>query len=367
MAAKSAIRAEGARLLALFAEAGATPVECDILLPAERLLDLYGEDIRARAYVTSDPIEGEIMLRPDFTLPVAQRHLAEAPGEARYAYMGEVFRRQDRPEPGRPSEYLQVGYEVMEAADPAAAEAEVFALIAGALAPLGLRAAIGDMGLLTAAVGGLATTPARRAALMRHIWRPRRFRALLERFGGRDPQAESRRALLARLAARPAAELIAEAGPALGLRSPAEVADRLEALAAEAATPPIVPGDIALIDDLLGLRAAPADALARLRDMAVDLPAIEPAVDRLEARLAAMAARGVATERLDFEGSFGRTTLEYYDGFVFGLFAATRPDLPPVAQGGRYDALMRALGRDCPAVGGMIRPGLVVQLGEGGR
>jgi ATP phosphoribosyltransferase regulatory subunit len=67
-----------------------------------------------------------------------------------------------------------------------------------------------------------------------------------------------------------------------------------------------------------------------------------------------------------FEGSFGRTTLEYYDGFVFGLFAEGRPDLPPLATGGRYDALTRVLGRGrvVPAVGGVIRPELVVRLRE---
>jgi hypothetical protein len=36
-------------------------------------LDLYGENIRARAYVTSDPVLGEKMLRPIYTVPVAER------------------------------------------------------------------------------------------------------------------------------------------------------------------------------------------------------------------------------------------------------------------------------------------------------
>ena len=56
--------AVGQRLLAAFREAGAAEIAPDILLPAETLLDLYGEDIRARAYVTTDPIRGEMMLRP---------------------------------------------------------------------------------------------------------------------------------------------------------------------------------------------------------------------------------------------------------------------------------------------------------------
>ena len=40
------------------------------------------------------------------------------------------------------------------------------------------------------------------------------------------------------------------------------------------------------------------------------------------------------------------------------------PALPPVASGGRYDALTAVLGqgRSIPAVGGVIRPGLVAAL-----
>ena len=59
--------------------------------------------------------------------------------------------------------------------------------------------------------------------------------------------------------------------------------------------------------------------------------------------------------------------MEYYDGFVFGFYVPGRPDLPPLASGGRYDALTRVLGqgREIPAVGGVIRPGLLVQVEAG--
>ena len=75
---KSEVLAEAARLKALFTEKGAAPVDMEVLLPAEVLLDLYGEDIRARAYVTDDPARGEMMLRPDFTVPVVQVHMADS-------------------------------------------------------------------------------------------------------------------------------------------------------------------------------------------------------------------------------------------------------------------------------------------------
>ncbi|HSF62793.1 MAG TPA: ATP phosphoribosyltransferase regulatory subunit, partial [Paracoccaceae bacterium] len=135
----AATRAEAEAILAAFRAAGAVPVEADILMPAGTLLDLYGEDIRARAYVTADPILGEMMLRPDFTVPVVQAHMTNGAEPARYCYSGPVFRRQEHLG-ARAREYLQVGFEVFDRADPAGADAEVFALIARVLAPLSLRA-----------------------------------------------------------------------------------------------------------------------------------------------------------------------------------------------------------------------------------
>jgi ATP phosphoribosyltransferase regulatory subunit len=357
---KAALRAEASTLLAFFEAAGAQAVEADLLLPAETLLDLYGEDIRARAYTTHDPDRGELMLRPDFTVPVVQMHMANGAEPARYTYMGEVFRTQPAGS-GRPSEYLQVGYEVFDRADPTRADAEVFALFAEVLAPMGLRAVTGDIGILMAALDTLSTTDARKAALRRHLWRPRRFRALLDRYTGRAPVPSARAALIAAMQHEDAATLIANGGPEIGLRSRQEVADRLVALAGDAEAPPIVAAEAEVLGQILSLKASLPDACENLRDICVDLPGLSPAVDRLSARGEALEAAGIDTATLPFEASFGRTTMEYYDGFVFGFLAAGRPDLPPIATGGRYDAMTRILGagREIPAVGGVIRPELV--------
>ncbi|WP_146586642.1 ATP phosphoribosyltransferase regulatory subunit [Puniceibacterium confluentis] len=350
-------RAEAGRLRAAFEAAGGQPVECSILQPAGVFLDLYGEDIRARAYVTQDPGRGEQMLRPDFTLPVVQMHMRNGADTARYTYSGEVFRRQeDHPE--RASEYLQVGYEVFDGSDPAAADAEVFALFSEVLRPYGLRAATGDMGILLAAVQGLETSERRRAALLRHIWRPKRFRALIDRFSGRAAVPPTRSALLA------SADPMAEAGPMIGLRSQDEIAARIEALRADAAEPPLSEAQVALIDAILAVRETCVFALEHLRDIAVDLPTIGAAVEQFAQRCEAMYQRGVDVANLDFEAAYGRTSMEYYDGFVFGFYPEARPDLPAVATGGRYDALTRQLGSGAsiPAVGGVIRPDILVAL-----
>ena len=354
----SQIRTEALRLRDRFAGQGAQVVECAILQPAETLLDLYGEDIRTRAYVSNDPARGEIMLRPDFTVPVVQMHMVHGATPARYTYAGEVFRRQEE-NPERPSEYLQVGYEVFDGSDPAAADAEVFATLYNALADIPLRAATGDLSILSAAVSGLRTSDARKNALMRHLWRPRRFRNLLDRYAGVMPIPKTRK------------DLLAEPNPLvhgfedIGLRSQSEVAVRIEALRVDAATAPISATEVELLTTLLEVRETCPVALAHLREIAVDLPSISGAVDGLRRRIDAMDERGLPLDEIGFEASYGRTTMEYYGGFVFGLTALNTPDVPALATGGRYDALCARLslsGEGIPAVGGVLRPDILLQI-----
>ncbi|MEM1078931.1 MAG: ATP phosphoribosyltransferase regulatory subunit [Pseudomonadota bacterium] len=368
MTISQADRAVGARLFSAFLDAGAAPVDADILQPAETLLDLYGETIRHRAYVTADAVRGEQMLRPDFTVPVVQMHMSEGAEPARYAYMGEVFRKQAAGVE-RPREFLQAGYEVFDGKDPAAADAEVFALLRAQLAHLPTRAVIGDIGILRAAIAGLTTTPERRAALLRHIWRPRRFRALLSRFGGQLPEPEGRAALVAEVAEKGVAAVIAANGPDMGRRSPDEITARIARLRADQEATPIPATEVSVLEDISRLRESAPNALERLRDLAVDLSTLTPALDQMEARLEALAVRGEDPAMLEFDGTYGRASLEYYDGFVFGIFARARPHMAPVASGGRYDALTTVLGqgRAIPAVGGVIRPGLVAALEEAQR
>ena len=339
----------GQTLLAAFREAGAVEIAPDILLPAESLLDLYGEDIRARAYVTADPIRGEMMLRPDFTVPVVQAHMQGGAEPARYCYLGEVFRKQDmgdiRPANPRDNEYLQAGFELFSR-DPDA-DAELFALFHGLLTPYGLTAQMGDMGLLLDAVAGLPLTQDRADALSHHIWRPGRFDRLLARFSTPTPMHQFD---------EPSAAWA-------GLRTPDEMTRRIARLQADAAVPPLPAIWTERLTRLFNLRAPAAQALPALHELANDMPAIAPAVARIATRMQAIADRGIDLDGIIFDASHGRTTLEYYDGFTFS-FLADHDGWPPVASGGRYDALTRVLGkgREIPAVGGIIRPGLIAEL-----
>ena len=66
---------EISRIHTIFLKAGLKEISVPSLLTASDLVDLYGEDLKLRAYTTSDPVRGEQVLRPDFTVPILLKHL----------------------------------------------------------------------------------------------------------------------------------------------------------------------------------------------------------------------------------------------------------------------------------------------------
>jgi len=357
-----AIKTLAEQLSKAFIDAGATPVEAPALQPAEVLLDVYGEDIRGRAYVTDDPVNGEQMLRPDFTVPVVQMHMNNGAEAARYTYNGPVWRKQE-PKQGRATEYLQVGYELFDRNDSALSDAEVFTVFYNILRPYGLCAVTGDIGLLSAAIDGLSTTARRKERLKRQIWRPTRFQQLLDWYAGTVENLPTRTALLDVVKASDAQTVLDAAEPFLGVRSETEVLARVASLQEDAETAPIPAAEVAVVEELLALNGTAVEALQKLRGVQDRLAGFEHAVDCLDMRLAALANSGIDINTLPFQANFGLTSMEYYDGFVFGFYAGDHM----VATGGRYDALTQVLGqgRSIPAVGGVIRPDVLVAV-QGG-
>ena len=91
--------------------AGAEVVEADMLQPADTLLDLYGEDIRARAYrdVADRAAWRDRCCAPISPCPWCRCTWKAARPRRAMHYMGEVFRKQEHDPDGGPTEYMQVG------------------------------------------------------------------------------------------------------------------------------------------------------------------------------------------------------------------------------------------------------------------
>src|SRR6202012_391555 len=100
-------------------------VEPAVLQPTGPFLDMSGEDIRGRLYLTAGPDGEGLCLRRDYTIPACLMHLANGAksGEQRYAYLGPVFRARA----GAEGEVVQTGLESFGRRDVEAADAEILA------------------------------------------------------------------------------------------------------------------------------------------------------------------------------------------------------------------------------------------------
>jgi ATP phosphoribosyltransferase regulatory subunit len=355
-------------LLAAFERAGYGRVMPAILQPAEPFLDLSGEDIRRRMYLTTDAQARELCLRPDFTIAVSRDYLASgmAGRPAAFCYLGPLFRQRDH----EPSEFVQGGVESFGRGDTAAADAEILSLGLEAAAQYGVTAPdirMGDVGLFTALIDNLDLVPAWKRRLIKDFGRAGRLERDLDllalKSGATRPEYQGVLAALAgsdpKAAHALVTDLLSIAGiTAVGGRSVGEIADRFLEQAALGAqslgAPAALPQETrALIQRFLAIKGDPDEAAAELRAFARDAKlALDPVLDLFESRAGFLAARGVDISRIRFATAFS-IDLDYYTGFEFRLHdPAGRVERPLVA-GGRYDKLLSRLGsaQPIPAVG----------------
>ena len=165
-----------------------------MLQPAEPFLDLSGEDIRRRMYLTTAPDGGEFCLRPDLTIPVSRDYLASplAGKPAGFCYLGPVFRHRN----DAAGEFLQAGIESFGRADKAAADAEMLSLGLEATAHYGAaprptsRSATSRC--LPALIAGLDLPPAWKRRLVKDFNRKTNLAQDLDRLvlGGNNARPE---------------------------------------------------------------------------------------------------------------------------------------------------------------------------------
>jgi ATP phosphoribosyltransferase regulatory subunit len=351
-------------LLSSYERAGYVRVAPAMLQPAEPFLDLSGEDIRRRMYLTTAPDGDEFCLRPDLTIPVSRDYLASrAAGKpAGFCYLGPVFRHRA----DGPAEFLQAGIESFGRSDKAAADAEMLSLGLEATAHYGVASPdiqIGDVALFAGLVAGLDLPPAWKRRLIKDFNRKSNLAQDLDRLvlGGNNARPEYQGVLAALAGSDPKGahalitDLLSIAGiNAVGGRSVGEIAGRFleqSALGASARLPRDVRD---LIERFLAIQDNPDGAAATLRALTKDanmMPVLAPALDQFERRTGFLEARGIDVKRVRFSTAFGRG-FDYYTGLVFELTDPERTGDPLVA-GGRYDDLLTRLGASdpIPAVG----------------
>ncbi len=349
-------------VLEIFRREGYVRAEPGILQPADIFLEVSGEDIRKRMFMTQDADGREWCLRPEFTIPVCRDHLS-APDAAigAYAYLGPVFRMRS----GESGEFLQAGIESIGRGDAEAADAEVLALTCEAVAAAGLPnpdIRLGDVAVLRAVLRSLGVPAAAARRLTRAVVAGKRAEAVAALAPPADAADAAQAGLLAAIegqdpqAARSFVEgVLSIAGiSSVGGRSASDIASRFLAKAAERGGVSAAQQDV--ISAVLGIEGDPDDCAARLRTVAAEAGLdLGAELDALEARTGFIAARGLDVTAMRFSAGFARN-LDYYTSFIFELHDPAPGAARPVAGGGRYDTLLGRLGSlaPMPAVGASI-------------
>src|SRR5262245_13860309 len=350
-------------LVSAYERAGYRFVAPPILQAAEPFLDLSGEDIRKRMYLTADADGRELCLRPDLTIPVSCDYLAspQAGTPQGFCYLGPVYR--DRGT--LPAEIFQAGIESFGRPDKAAADAEMLALGLEATAHYGVdkpEIRIGDVGLFAALVKALDLAPAWKRRLVKDFNRKTSLAHDLDLLtltsNGSRPEYQGVLAALEssdhKAAHALVTDLLSIAGiSTVGGRTVGEIAERFLEQAALGAATTLPAQTRALIEKFLAVSGDPDAGALELRTLAADARLdLAAALDLFESRTGFLVARGIDVSRIRFSTAFGRG-LDYYTGFVFELHDPASRVQGQLVAGGRYDELLSRLGAKAaiPAVG----------------
>ena len=334
-------------------------VNTPVIQPAEPFLNMAGEDLRRRIFMTESETGESLCLRPEFTIPVCLRHIETATGTPkRYAYLGEVFRQRRE----GANEFYQAGIEDLGDIDIAAADGRAVGDAVGILTRLlpgrKLAVTLGDQQVFEAVVAALGLPLGWQKRLVQAFGDMGQLEALLESLVSPKPMTGLDARVAGLLATGEEAVLVNYIDTVMqdtgystnASRAPQEIARRLREKLALAATR--LPDDsFKLLKEFLSLQAPLSQASAALFAFA-DTAGLKlgAALSAFDNRIAALANAGVDLDIVTYRAAFGRP-LDYYTGLVFEI--VEQDDASVLAGGGRFDRLMTLLGAKdrIPAVG----------------
>ena len=355
----SSLKNVTSKIMKYFEDFGAKEVELPTLFNFEILLNLYGEDLRSRAFNINDPLTGEKILRPEFTVPMVMMHMSRKKKYGIYSYNGCVWRKQISSSSEK-NEIPQVGIEIFHEENSAKYDAKVFKLFFDIINFDCVEFEIGDLGVLRSILDLIEISDYKKRILLKHIWRPKRFLSLIEKFSDTRLALKSERYLLDLKKLDQIKSSLDNGKSIFGLRTIDEIKERINLINEENYTLPINQKDKDLIIKVQSLSCKLDKAPFILEGLFGEEKKFLNSIDKLKERNEELKNLKININDILFAVSHLRSGAEFYDGFTFGFFKKNDKNLPAIAKGGRYDALTRIIGNGegLPAIGGMIRPDL---------
>lgn len=287
---------------------GFSPIDTPALEYLEILLGKGGAETDKQLYRFTDSGGREVGLRFDLTVPLARfaaQHIGELGVPFKRYHIATVWRGENT-QRGRYREFMQCDFDTIGTTE-VAADIETILAVHDVLDAIGLQRftiAINSRQILT---------------------------GVLAAVGAQDHSASVLRSL----------DKLQKVGPA---KVQAELVDSV-GLSADAA------GRILAMAELSG---APAEMLAKLRDQVAGSEPAQAGIERLATVFGAVAAAGVAPERVRLDPSIARG-LDYYTGLVLETTLDDLPQIGSVASGGRYDDLAQLYSsQQLPGIGASL-------------
>lgn len=340
-----------ADLASYFATTSSEAVDIPILQPADPFLDMAGEDLRSRIFLTENENGDSLCLRPEFTIPVCRNHIAlNAATPKRYSYIGEVFRQ--RREGG--TSFHQAGIEDLggdnEPASDARSLSDALNAVHQAAPNASLQVLLGDQSVFEAVLASLGLPRGWQKKLARAFGSAELLEQALQdlaspRLGNVIPERlrqivdeQGEDALVTALAQE---MQVAGISPAAG-RSPSEIARRLMEKQQLAAVQ-LADRVLTALKTFLSIRVPLEQATIQLTEFAeqngLDLGA---ALQSFGRRVEEMRKAGIDLGIITYDAGFGRP-LDYYTGLVYEI-TSRDADCGVIVGGGRYDRLLTMLG-----------------------
>lgn len=357
-------------LLNLFERQGAEIVEIDVLQPADPFLDIVGEDLRRRIFMTEDESGASLCLRPEFTIPVCIKYLNDSNRTAKlYGYCGEVFRQHRHTAPA----FYQAGIEDLGDSDEARSDARSLNSALSTLRAIdhhsSLDIVLGDQAVFEAVLAALGLPAGWQQKLLRCFGEGEQMYELIERLAKPRPTAPLKDPIKGYIINNDFQSLVAAIdlemrqaaiSPAAG-RTPDEIARRLVEKQ-RLSNIHLEQQQIATLMEFLKIEGALDDADRALGYFAqANNINIDAVLQQFGRRKTEMMRVGLDLKDIVYQAAFGRK-LNYYTGLIYEI----RHKGALIAGGGRYNRLMTMLDAEIPipAVGFSIWVDRLSQLAK---
>ena len=336
------------KILKVFKKKGFVFSEPDVLLDSNYIIQRSGENFKKLMLTFEDDSGKNMCLRPDLTIASCVKYLEEnSKGTSKIYYSGQAYRRSGNSKDSIIND--QLGLEIIGSKKKTSDDKEIVNTILKAIGTIKIKKIIvnvGDVSLFRQLIESLKIPERWKLRLIRHFWRPKYFKDLLNRLETNsdiDPMAvdfdKKRFSEMKKLnqnqeiVGRKISEILSRFDKKI--RDPRSFAEGKKTAK--------------IIREFLKI-SCPIGQMDKSLKFFLKKYNIEKSVIKNELPSKSLSNSGY---KIIFSTNFGRD-IEYYTGMVFEISASKNKQ--EIARGGRYDNLLKSLGskKSISAVGAAI-------------